>query len=152
MCFISLVEEFHMLPISRPEAVYTPEERAELNRVFDQLGSDDPSERTAAAQTAVRLLAEHGVTWAETSDAARCADEIGKQSCARTPPASPSPWGGNPDAWRPEAEFCLKKRRKMNTWEREFVENILAYRWPLSARQQNVLTNIGEKVRSPKSK
>jgi hypothetical protein len=57
----------------------------------------------------------------------------------------------DPQAWRTEAQLCLAKPGKLNNWDRRFLKDILASRWPLSPRQQDVLEKIRKKVRGDRT-
>ena len=124
----------HQRPIA---AVFTPAEREELIHVLDMLGAADDGERANAAQIATNILAAHGLTWIATIEAAPSGGAT-----------APGFWAGadDPQSWRAEAEAYLAKPRKLNNWEKRFLSDILASRWPLSTRQREILPKIGRKA------
>ena len=137
-----------MTPQLRPvAAAFTPAERDELIRVVETLGSTDDGERANAAQIATNLLAGHGLTWADALGAALSGAPAASEPLTATASDFEEPEADDdPQAWRAEAESCQKKSRKLNAWERRFLKDILARRWPLTPKQQGVLKNIGEKA------
>jgi len=107
-----------------------PIDRERLAKLLGVLGSEHDGEVVAAGRAADRLVRQSGMTW--------------RSVLIGAPPLC-APVEFNLSS---EIDFCLRWRRRLTAWEREFLASLRAQRTPLSTRQRNVLNRIADKLRA----
>jgi hypothetical protein len=106
-------------------------DRARLVKLCGMFGSDHAGERANAAAAADKLIREAGLRWPDV-----------------IPPALPPPPQGQNVRTVPAAvAFVLDHEDALTEWECDFARSIGRLKYPLSAKQLEVLERLVEKAR-----
>ena len=104
-------------------------DRALLARILGLLGSSHDGEVIAAARQAERLRADAGLTWADI-----------------VTPRLPAPKRQNVGSASAAVGFVLQHADLLTEWEFNFARSVQRLKYPLSAKQVEVLERLVDKV------
>ena len=110
-----------------------PADLRKLVGILGMLGSSHDGERASAGLLATRLLQERGLTWSHL---------LSPSSSTRIEgPARGDDWGSH-------IEACMQRPGLLTPWERSFIDSLRARQRTPTPKQQLVLADIAQQLRS----